>query len=64
VSLSKIFALTSAALLAGCATTPTVISDYCQSYRVIQPSRKDTADTLRQIATENAKFRAVCAPGK
>lgn len=47
-------------LLCGCATTPTVISDYCGSYQTIRPSRKDTPDTLRQVARENAKWRSVC----
>lgn len=41
--------------------SPTVISDFCQSYTIIRPSRSDTPDTLKQIATANAKYRAVCS---
>jgi hypothetical protein len=64
VSLNKIFAISLVLLLAGCATAPTVISDYCQNYRIIRPSRSDTPDTLKQVATENAKYRAVCPARK
>jgi hypothetical protein len=61
VNLSKIFAISLIALLpAGCVTTQTVVSDFCQDSRIIKPSRKDTPDTLRQIATANARFRALC----
>lgn len=39
---------------------PAIVSDYCQSYQIIRPSRRDTDDTQRQIATANARFRSVC----
>jgi hypothetical protein len=58
--------ITLALLLGGCATTDDriVISDYCASYRIIRPSRQDTPETLRQVARENTKWRAVCSsPG-
>lgn len=64
MNLSKIFAISSALLLTGCATAPTVISDYCQNYTIIKPSRKDTPGTLQQVATENAKYRGVCPAAK
>lgn len=51
--------------LGGFAGSPQlVISDYCQSYTIIKPSRKDTIETLRQVATENAKWRSQCQPKK
>jgi hypothetical protein len=64
VNLSKISAISGALLLGGCATAPTVISDYCQSYKIIRPSRSDTPGTLKQVATENGKYRAVCPARK
>lgn len=60
MSLSKIFAISLIALPAGCVTTQTVVSDFCQDSGLIKPSRKDTPDTLKQIATANARFRALC----
>jgi hypothetical protein len=60
VSYRAILGISGALLLAGCATAPIVVSDYCQNYTVIKPSRSDTPGTLKQIATENAKYRGVC----
>lgn len=56
-------------LLGGCATKPQlVVSDYCENATIIRPSRQDTPGTLRQIASNNAKYRGVCgepdAPGQ
>lgn len=34
------------------------VNNFGQECRIIRPSRQDTADTLRQIATENARCRA------
>lgn len=51
-------------LLSGCATLEkpsVVISDYCGNAGVIRPSRADTPGTLRQIAKNNAKYRALCS---
>jgi hypothetical protein len=64
VNLKAISAISGTLMLATCSADRVVISDYCQSYSVIKPSRTDTADTLRQIARENAKWRAVCSQAK
>lgn len=34
------------------------VNNFGQECRIIRPSRKDTAETLRQVATENARCRA------
>lgn len=44
--------------------SPTVVSDFCQNTRIFRPSRQDTPDTLRQVATANAKYRALCPKRK
>lgn len=52
-------------LLGGCATKPQLtISDYCEMSEVFQPSRRDTPQTLRWIAKQNAKYRKLCAGGE
>lgn len=61
MNLKAIFAISLAALPATCGADRIVISDYCQGYRIIRPSRQDTPGTLQQVATENAKWRASCA---
>lgn len=39
------------------------VNNYAQECRIIRPSRQDTADTLRQVATENARCRAAKGEG-
>ena len=41
-----------------------VISDYCLNDRIIRPSRADTADTIKQVASHNARYRAACIPAE
>ncbi len=69
---SAIKILPLALLLGGCSTMSignwlqphtVVIDSYCQNGGIIRPSRKDTADTLRQVATSNAKYRSACGQG-
>lgn len=36
---------------------PAVVSDYAAGCTIIRPSRKDTPETLRQVATANEKCR-------
>lgn len=43
---------------------PTVVNNYADECRVINPSRSDTAETLRQVARENARCRAAKGKGK
>ena len=42
---------------------PVPVNNYAQECAIIRPSRSDTADTLRQIATANAKCRAARGEG-
>lgn len=39
---------------------PVVISEFCESTKLIIASRKDTPETLAQIRAANAKRRALC----
>lgn len=66
----KVVAVVLCGVLGGCATydpwenkgpTPMPISDFCSHSRIMKPSRKDTAETLRQVAEHNSKVRALCA---
>lgn len=52
-------------LTAGCATTTVtnVVSDYCAVAEMINPSRSDTEETLRQVARENTKYENLCLSG-
>jgi hypothetical protein len=57
---TRLACLSTLLALCGCQTTTAVLSDYCTSYQRIVASRKDTPETLRQVARENAKWRSVC----
>lgn len=50
--------LLGARLCLGEQTSQIVVNNYAQECKIIRPSRKDTDDTLKQIATENARCRA------
>ena len=61
-----------AVLLAGCAGEPTpppvnlaVTTDsYCQIYRKLSWSPKDTPETVRGILSANAKYDRACGPAR
>lgn len=40
------------------APEPVAVNNYATECRVINPSKRDTAETLKQVARENARCRA------
>lgn len=37
-----------------------VVHDHCFVYETIQPSKRDTPETLKQVLRENTKHRRIC----
>jgi len=51
-----------AAIATGCTSRTSAISDVsCLAFTIIEPSRADTAETLRLIGQHNAAWRALCS---
>lgn len=53
--------VTAALLLAGCSAKTIFIDSACQSFAVIYPSRRDTAETKRQVLAHNRIYEQQCA---
>ncbi len=52
-------------LLTACSNKAiSVINPSCSGFGLIQASRQDTTETLRQIAVHNATYRAICQEDK
>ncbi|RZN71713.1 hypothetical protein EIG77_06810 [Avibacterium paragallinarum] len=48
-------------LLTACSNKAiSVINPSCSGFGLIQASRQDTTETLRQIAVHNATYRVIC----
>lgn len=57
---------TCALILTGCehlmpTSGPDVAKDSCATFRLIQWSKKDTDETIVQVKSHNAAWRALCA---
>lgn len=47
--------------LTACGTnTPVTISDYCQLYKPIYDSKKDTKETRTQVLLNNSTYECIC----
>jgi hypothetical protein len=62
----KLASLAVLSMLTACQTaTPSgVIDTSCLAFEPVTYSRKDTADTVRQIRQHNAAFVALCGPAR